>query len=57
LTDSSDRPATAVPRTEQEVVAAASACGLVIDPLCLPGVLANLAVLDGHAVTLLGESA
>ena len=45
----------AIPRTESEVAAAAGTSGLHIPEACMPGVLANLALLDTHADTLLGQ--
>jgi hypothetical protein len=53
-----DRTATgaarALPRTEGEIVAAASALGLRIETACMPGVVTNLALLATHANRLVG---
>jgi len=46
--------ATAIPRTEAEIAAAAKAVGVQIPEECLPGVTTNLALLDRHAATLRG---
>ena len=46
--------ANAIPRTEAEIAAAAKAVGLPIPDACLPGVTANLALLERHAATLRG---
>jgi len=48
--------AVAIPRSEAEIAAAAKAAGLPIPEACLPGVTANLALLDKHAATLRGTS-
>ena len=50
-----DRTAPAIPRLEREIVASASTLGLGIPDACVPGVVANLALLDGHADILLGR--
>ncbi|HEU0065754.1 MAG TPA: bile acid:sodium symporter family protein [Sphingomonas sp.] len=42
----------AVPRTPDAIAAAADARGLSIPAACMPGVVANLAILDHHAATL-----
>ena len=44
----------ALPRDRSEIAAAAAKAGLVIPDACMPGVLANLALLGRHADTLLG---
>ena len=44
--------AIALPRSEAEIATAATALGLTIPAACMPGVVANLAVLGGHAETL-----
>lgn len=44
-----------IPLTEDEVLAAAATLDLPIPPACMPGVLANLALLDRHARTLLAQ--
>ena len=44
----------ALPRSEAEIAAAASAAGLPINEACMPGVVGNMALLDKHARTLLG---
>lgn len=43
-----------MPRTQDEIVEAASAVSLPIPDACMPGVIANLALLDSHAEILLG---
>ncbi len=50
-----ERTAPAIPRLEGEIVASAKALGLGIPDACMPGVVANLALLDGHADILLGR--
>lgn len=45
-----------LPRTENEIVAAAEAVAMPIAPACMPGVAANLALLDRHAQTLLSDA-
>lgn len=45
----------AIPRTESEIDTAAKALGLHIPEACMPGVVANLALLHSHADTLLGQ--
>ena len=44
----------AVPLGEAQAVSAAARHGLAIPDACLPGVVANLALLDSHAATLRG---
>ncbi|MGA1797164.1 AtzG-like protein [Sphingomonas sp. 4RDLI-65] len=44
---------TALPRTRSEIVQAAALLDLTIPDACLPGVEANLALLDSHADILL----
>ena len=44
-----------LPRTAYEVTRAATIRGMVIPDPCMPGVLDNLALLDSHANTLLGD--
>ncbi len=44
-----------LPRTEAEVAVAAAAIGLTVPDACLPGVLANLALLASHAERLLAD--
>lgn len=51
-----DRPAVALPRTEGEIARAAGVLGFNIPEACMPGVVANLALLDSHAAILLGEA-
>jgi sodium/bile acid cotransporter 7 len=46
----------AIPRSAAEIAAAAAATGLTIPEACLPGVAANLALLDRHAATLRGPA-
>ena len=46
---------TVMPRTEAEIVQAAETLGLIVPDACMPGVVANLALLDTHAVILLGR--
>lgn len=46
---------TRIPLTEDEALAVAAALDLPILPACMPGVLANLGLLDRHARTLLAE--
>jgi sodium/bile acid cotransporter 7 len=45
-----------LPRNEAEIEAAAAALGMEIPQACMPGVVANLALLDSHAERLLGQS-
>ena len=45
----------ALPRTESEAAEAAARLGFTIPDPCIPGVVANLAVLADHAETLLGH--
>lgn len=47
---------TAIPQTQSAVIAAAAASGMIIPDACLPGVLANLALLGRHAALILSES-
>ena len=44
-----------IPRSAEEAVAVAAAQGFAIPAPCLPGVVANLALLARHAATLLAE--
>lgn len=44
-----------IPLTEDDVLAVAATLDLPILPACMPGVLANLALLERHARTLLAE--
>lgn len=56
--EASAAPASAalsLPRTEAEIVHAATIAGLVIDPACMPGVIANMALLDRHAGIMLAR--
>ena len=46
-----------LPRSAEEAVAAAAAQGFVIPDACLPGVVANLALLARHAAILQGGPA
>ncbi|MCI4592594.1 DUF4089 domain-containing protein [Sphingobium sp. BYY-5] len=43
-----------IPRSENEIAAAAAARGLTIPDLCLAGVIANLDLLAQHADRLFG---
>jgi len=43
-----------IPRSEADITAAGAAVGLPITDACMPGVVANLALLDRHAATLKG---
>jgi sodium/bile acid cotransporter 7 len=45
-----------LPRSEQEIAAAAAVLGLTIPDACMPGVTTNLALLDRHAAILSGEA-
>lgn len=45
-----------LPRSEKDIAAAAAALGLTIPDACMPGVTANLALLDRHVMTLSGEA-
>lgn len=45
----------AIPRTESEIDTAAKALGLPIPDACMPGVVANLALLYTHVDCLLGQ--
>lgn len=47
----------AVPRTPEQIAAAAQARGLRIPPACADGVTANLALLAGHAERMRGNPA
>ncbi len=44
-----------LPRSDDAINAAAVALGLPIPEACMPGVAANLLLLDGHADILLGR--
>ena len=46
-----------IPRTESEIAAAAATLDLVVPAACMPGVMANLAVLADHAAVMLGAAA
>ena len=46
-----------LPRTEGEIANAAAALGFAVPDACMPGIVANLAVLGGHAETLRGSGA
>lgn len=46
---------TRIPLTEEEVLAIAATLDLPIIPVCMPGVLANLTLLDRHARTLMAR--
>jgi sodium/bile acid cotransporter 7 len=46
-------PSAAVPLSEAEIAEAASAIGMTIPEACMPGVAANMALLDRHVETLL----
>ena len=48
MTQAPDQPAR-VPCGAKEIAAAAAAIGLAIPEACLPGVVANLALLTRHA--------
>ncbi|MEA3389292.1 AtzG-like protein [Sphingobium sp. CCH11-B1] len=50
-----ETPPPAIPLTDEDVFAAAATLDLPILAACMPGVLANLALLDRHARTLLTE--
>jgi sodium/bile acid cotransporter 7 len=52
--EESDRLAP-LPRTEEEISRAAAAIGLRIDPACMPGVVANMALLDRHSGIMLAS--
>lgn len=45
-----------IPRSDTAIAEAAAALGMAIPEACLPGVSANLALLDEHATVLLGKS-
>lgn len=47
----------AIPRTPEQIAAAAQARGLQIPPACADGVAANLALLAGHAERMRGNPA
>jgi sodium/bile acid cotransporter 7 len=49
-----DRHPMAIPRSEAEIVGAAQRGGLTVPGACMPGVVANMALLDRHAQNLLG---
>lgn len=46
-------PRALIPRTAEQAQAVAAALGLTVPEACLPGVLGNLALLAGHADSLL----
>ena len=46
---------TRLPRTEGEIANAAATLGFQVPDACMPGIVANLAVLGGHAETLRGS--
>ncbi len=48
-------PIPPLPRSEADIHRAAAAIGLPIDAACMPGVVANMALLDRHAALLLGR--
>ncbi len=56
--DAADSPASvlSLPRTEREIAVTARARGLAVPDACMPGVVANLALLDSHAGILLGRA-
>lgn len=45
-----------LPRTEDEIALAAALIDLAIPEACMPGVVANLALLESHAAILLGKA-
>jgi hypothetical protein len=45
-----------IPTSLAEILRAAEALDLPIDDACLPGVLANLALLSSHAEVMLGDN-
>lgn len=45
-------PPSSIPRSPDEIAAAAQAADIVIPDACLAGVIANLALLDRHAAIL-----
>lgn len=47
----------AIPRTTSEIIAAAAAIDMVVPAACMPGVVANLAILDDHAKRLTANAA
>ena len=47
---------TVVPRSEDEIAEAAKAAGMEVPEACIPGVVANLGLLDRHAKALLGPN-
>ncbi|MCJ2184438.1 bile acid:sodium symporter [Novosphingobium sp. 1949] len=53
----SSTPVATVPRSAEEIAAAAAACGLTIPEPCAAGVAANLALLESHVARLRGEEA
>ncbi|MBE2992228.1 hypothetical protein IFR23_09370 [Sphingomonas sp. CFBP 13603] len=50
--DHVDKDALALPRTDAEISLAAAGIDLAIPDACMPGVVANLALLDTHARNL-----
>jgi hypothetical protein len=54
--DPSDMDGIKLPRSSTEIAHAAASLGLAIPDACMPGVVANLALLDTHADTLLDRS-
>lgn len=53
LGDPADMAGSRLPRTITEIECAAESLDLAIPDACMPGVVANLALLDTHADTLL----
>lgn len=47
--------AESLPRTDAQIALAAEARGLVVPMDCIPGVVANLALLASHVDTLIGR--
>ncbi len=47
---------TVIPRSEAEIADAAQAVGLAVPEACMPGVVANMGLLERHAKNLLGPA-
>jgi sodium/bile acid cotransporter 7 len=54
LAEAMAAPVATLPRTESEIEATAAMRDFTIPEACMPGVVANLALLDRHAATLAG---
>lgn len=54
--DHVNKDSLALPRTDAEIALAAASIDLPVPEACMPGVAANLALLDTHASNLRDES-